>query len=162
MDLNDISKKDKYWRNISLAICKDKNLSDDIVQEMYLKVFELDKEITDYYVIIIIKNLFLDYCRKKNYDTSLDEVYNLSIDNSIYEINDDDYFILQKANNLKWWRKKLLEENYDKSLREIEKEFKINYGFIYRELVKARKEILGEKYNKKYNNKRFKNYAPKK
>ena len=36
--LNEICKKDKYWRTIAFAICKDKDLADDLVQDMYVKL----------------------------------------------------------------------------------------------------------------------------
>ena len=160
--LNEIYKKDKYWRTIAFAICKDKDLADDLVQDMYLKIFDITKSIDDYYIISIIRNLFLDLCRKKNEDISIDLIYNLAENNNSYEFDDNDLKILNKADKLKWWQKKLLEENFDKSLRQIETEFNINYGFIYRELEKARRIILKDNYKKKYKNKRFKNYSPKK
>ena len=163
MDLIEISKKDKYWRVIALNICKNKSLADDLVQEMYLKVFEMKtKEINDFYIATIINNLFLDICRKKNNEVDISEIYNLSSNDSIYEFDDKELEIINKAANIKWLKSKFLELNYDSSIRSIANEYNINYGFIYRQLLEARKEILGDDYDKLYKNRRFKNCRTKK
>jgi len=159
--LEQIAKKDKYWRSIAFKICKDKALADDLVQDMYIKVSKIEKDIDDYYIISIIRNLFLDICRSNKNNINIDDVYNLTSDTDTFELTDYEHTIIERANNLKWWQSKLILENYDKSLREIAEEFNINYGFIHRELKKARKEILKNDYDK-YKNKRFKNYSPKK
>ena len=49
-----------------------------------------------------------------------------------------------------------LKENYDKSIREIAKDFNINYAFIYRKLKEIREKVLQNDFDKLYNNKRFK------
>ena len=38
--LLELSKKDKKWRHIALKLCGNKDLADDIVQEMYLKLHD--------------------------------------------------------------------------------------------------------------------------
>lgn len=155
--LEDISKKDKYWRAIALNICKDKQLADDLVQDMYLKVNEIDKEVNDFYIITIINNLFIDVCRKNKNELDVSQLYNLVDKVYNYEYNDIDVTILERSNKLTWFQTKLLTENYDKSIRKIESEYNINYGYIYRELLKARKLVLQDDFEKLYKNKRFKN-----
>lgn len=162
MDLKEVSKKDKYWRAVALNICKDKSLADDLVQDMYLKVNEIDKEINDFYIITIINNLFIDVCRKNKNELDVSELYNLVDTVYNYEFNDRDVTVLERANKLTWFQTKLLSENYDKSIRQIESEYNINYGFIYRELLKARKLVLADDFDKLYKNKRFKNCRVKK
>jgi len=158
MDLTEISKKDKYWRVVALNICKDKSLADDLVQEMYLKIYEIEeKVINDYYIVLTINNIFLDICRKKNIEVDISEIYNLSSNDNEYEFNDEDLKIIDKANKLNWLKTKFLELNYDNSIREIANKYNINYGFIYRQLKIAREEILQEDYERLYKNKRFKN-----
>jgi DNA-directed RNA polymerase specialized sigma24 family protein len=41
--LEELSKKDEYWRQIAFKICKDKYLADDLVNEMYLKLYNNEK-----------------------------------------------------------------------------------------------------------------------
>ena len=152
-----LSKKDKHWREIAENICKDKDLANDIVQDMYLKLMNVDKDINDWYVIKTIKTLFLDHCRQKNKTIPLTSLFYLQDQTKIFEPNDEEYEILLKAKEIEWHKQELLEESYDRSLRAIEKEYNINYGFIFRELEKARIFILGDDFDKQYNNKRLKN-----
>jgi hypothetical protein len=79
----------------------------------------------------------------------------------IFEPDDYQAELLNKADNLKYIQKEYLEESYDRTLRQIGNEYKTNYGFVYRELDKARKEVLGSDYAEKYNNKRLKYRKPK-
>ena len=68
MILEELSKKDKYWRQVAFNISKDKNISDDLVQEMYLKIYRISLkkylEINDYYVVRILLNTYLDYLKE--------------------------------------------------------------------------------------------------
>ena len=158
MDLKDISKKDKYWRSIAFNICKDKHLANDLVQEMYLKIYDVEeKDINDYYVALTINNLFLDICRKKKLTVDIDTIYNLQSKDNVYEFDDVEIKYLERAESLNFVRRKLLEFNYDHSLLELQNKYNINYGYIFRQLKLARKEILKEDYDRLYKNKRFKN-----
>ena len=38
MILAELAKKDAQWRKMAFQICKDKDLADELVQEMYLKL----------------------------------------------------------------------------------------------------------------------------
>ena len=160
--LEDICKKDKKWRKIAVSICKNKTIADDLVQDMYLKVSTITKDINDYYIISIIRNLWLDMCRKKKVTIDIDNLYYLEDKQELFEPDDYELELLDKANNLKYIQKEFLEESYDRTLRQIGKNYNTNYGFIHRELEKSRKEVLGDDYEEKYNNKRLKYQKPKK
>ena len=162
MDLKIVSKKDDKWRSIALSICKDKNIADDLVQDMYLKVISITKPINDYYIISILRNLWLDICRKKNITIDIDALHYLEDKQQIFEADDYETKLIERANELSYIQKEFLDESYDRTLRQIGKNYNTNYGFIYRELEKARKEILKDDYNEKYNNKRLKYRKPKK
>ena len=159
--LKDICKKDKHWRKIANSICKNKSIADDLVQDMYLKVHSITKPINDYYIISIIRNLWLDICRKKKLTIDIDSLYYVEDKQQYFEPSDYEAELLDKAEKLKYIQKEYLEESYDRTLRQIGEEYNTNYGFVYRELEKARKEVLGDDYNEKYNNKRLKYKKPK-
>ena len=57
--IEQLAKKDTYWRRIAYNICKNKMLADDLVQDMYLALSNVTKEINDFYVIIVIRNIYL-------------------------------------------------------------------------------------------------------
>jgi DNA-directed RNA polymerase specialized sigma24 family protein len=131
--LEDLAKKDSYWRSIALRICKDKYLADDLVNDMYLKLANSEKQINDFYVIIVLRNLFIDHTKQKRL-ISIDELYNLSQKEN-FEIDDNEKDLID---SLEWWEKDLIELSYDNSLRELATKLNINYAFIYRVIKKAR------------------------
>jgi hypothetical protein len=163
--LEHLAKKDKLWRQTAFNICKCKDLADELTNLMYLRIYNynvpIDK-LTENYVGFVIYNLFRDHCKRIK-DLSLDWVYDNGGDawstedystliNTITVeeptgFDDDDSTILTKAGELKWWEQQLLSHSYDKSLRQIEKEFNINYKFVYNNTNRCRRIILGEDYN---------------
>jgi DNA-directed RNA polymerase specialized sigma24 family protein len=154
--IEQLALKDSLWRKIALKICKDETLSDDLVQDMYLKLYDCKKEINDFYVIRTIRNLFLDYIKQKN-NVSIDLFYNFEEINNHFEPDDYELSIIQDCEKLPFLQNGLLKESYDLSIREISKKYKhIDYGLIYRELDKARKTVLGNDIDL-YKNKRLKN-----
>jgi len=143
--LEELSKKDKKWREIAFSLCGDQMLADDIVQDMYLKSIRYDKPLNDAYIYFIIKSIFLDYCRKQsnNKTIRLDNLHFVKDNVSLFEIDDNDLEILNRYNDLDWKQRELIDMSYDKSLRQIEKELPlINYGYVYRQIKQGREEIL--------------------
>ena len=159
--LKELSKHNNFFKSVAINICKDAQLADDLVQEMYIKIYETNSTILNpkYYAIQIIKNLFIKECNR-NKPIYIEDCL-LDIEDSITAFNPDDTEdeILCKAKNLNFLQLNLLKESYDKSLREIEKEFDVRYITAHRELKKARKTILGDDYKKDYNNKRRKRHG---
>lgn len=148
--LEELCKKDKQWRELAFAICKDKSLADDLVQDMYIKSLRYEKPLNDSYIYFIIKSLFLDHCKSKRSNVNIDDLHFLKDNKSTFEINDSELEILLRYDKLNWKQQQLIEESYDKSLRQIEKEFPmINYAFAYREIKKGIKKVLGGDYNLK-------------
>ena len=148
MNLKEISKKDHLWRRYALKLSGDKFMADDLVQEMYLRVFKIEKEINDFYIMLTIRSIFFDKKKKKKnqimvYLEDYDSLLGTEDDpEKKFEINDEQKKILEDYNKLPFHQKQLIKESYSKSLRRIEKEFNINYGFAYREIKKAKKKLL--------------------
>ena len=139
MILDELSKKDKLWRQIALRICGDKMLADDLVQNMYLKLMNKTRW-TDYYVTNCMYWIFLDL-KKKAKDVRMEELHYVEDMTRTFEPNDEQQLVLDEFDKLDWVRKELLLERIDKSLRQIEREFNINYGYAYRETTKAKEQI---------------------
>ncbi len=140
--LEQLAKKDTQWRKIAYNICKDKSLADDLVQDMYLKLCESKKEINDFYVIIVLRNLFLDHI-KQNKTISLDG-FDLPDKNVKLELNDNEIDFIK---SLKWYEKELLEISQDLSYRDIQKQYNINYRFVGRVITKTQKKWQDQKNN---------------
>jgi RNA polymerase sigma factor (sigma-70 family) len=136
--LHQLAKKDSKWREIALKICKDKMLADDIVQEMYLKLANNKKQINDFYVIIVIRNLFIDHIKKQSANVSINNFYNFTEEENTFEIDDQQKEIID---SIYWVARDYFIMNYDMSLREMAKVLNTNYAFIYRTMKKAKDKI---------------------
>lgn len=148
MILDELSKHDRKWRQIALNICKDYDLAQDLVQEMYLKLMNRTR-FNDYFVAITLRNLFLDTLKKRK-NVRLEELHYLEDHAYIFEPNDQQKAILDEFDKLDWVAKELLLERIDRSLREIQEIYNINYGYIYRQTKEAKDKIKNNvKRNKK-------------
>ena len=128
-----LAKKDNYWRQIAYKICKDKYLADDIVNDMYLKLADNEKAKNDFYVVIVIRNLFIDTTKERKYIT-IDDNFTKEVSTN-YELDDNE---LQLIDSLEWWERDLIELSHDYSLRELGKKLNINYAFIHRTIKRVR------------------------
>ena len=122
-----LAKKDKYWRQIAFKICKDRMLADDLVNDMYLKLSNNTKEINDFYVIVTIKNLFLQEIKNKK-TVCIDNFYNFTTESN-YELDDKEKKIID---NIYWVARDYIELNQTMSLRQIAKALNTDYQFIYK------------------------------
>jgi DNA-directed RNA polymerase specialized sigma24 family protein len=141
MSLLELSKKDSYWRSIALKICRNKFMADDIVQEMYLKLCNNDKDKNDFYVIIVMRNIFLDTIKKDKMFLDVDN-YDFKDNDITFEIDDNEKEFIE---GLKWYEKELIEMSYDKSFHEIQRELNINYQFVRRILNKTKTKWQDQK-----------------
>lgn len=139
--LEELAKKDQKWREIAFKICKDRMLADDIVQDMYIKLAEHKKQINDFYVIIVMRNLFLDYIKKEKLKISIESIYHLENNDDTFEIDDEQKKLIE---NLYWVAKDYFIMSFDMSLREMAKELNTNYGFIYRTMKKEKDKLWQE------------------
>jgi len=139
--LQELSKKDKLWRNIAFNICKNKFLADEIVQEMYLRFHRNPKdEVNDYYVALVLKSVYLNMLKEKT-NASINSFHYIEDTNIDFEPNDKEQAILDEIDNLTWTQKELLAEVYDRSYREIESIYNINYGYSYLQVKKAKEKV---------------------
>lgn len=128
-----LAKKDSYWRSIAFNICKDRMLADDLVSEMYIRLMDCKKEINDFYVIVTIKNIFLQEIKTKK-TVSIEKFYNFA-NPEPFELDDKEKEVID---NMYWVAKEYIELSETKSLREIGKELNTNYAFIYRTIKKEK------------------------
>ena len=58
--INEIAKHDARWRTIALKITENKTTADDLVQDMYLKLMDKDKELSNFYIVMTLTSIFMD------------------------------------------------------------------------------------------------------
>jgi len=154
--LDELCKKDALWRELALRICGNKTDADDIVNEMYLRrhTHNRGQQTTDYYIVCTMRSIFLNM-KKTNKLILVRDIVSDIADVDIFETDDTEQYFLNKAKNLSYTQRELLELNYDNSLRDIQDRYGINYSYVHRAVTDARKKILGKNINE-YKNKRLK------
>lgn len=145
--LEELAKKDQLWRVIALKICKDRQLADDIVQEMYMRFHRNPKEkLYDSYVVQVLKSVFLNHIKTEKKEASINGLYYLECKNKTFEPSDEELELLNKFDELNWRQKELIAESYDRSLREIEVIYPmINYGYAFRQIKEGRETVLNDR-----------------
>ena len=130
-----LAKKHTLWVRMAKGICKDAYLADDIVSEMYLKLQNYNKELNDFYIYVTLKSCYIDWIRNENKLPKCELIDNIiqeeDIEDSIYKVPDC----------LTWTEKQILTLRYDKSLRDIEKQFKISHMTVSRIEKKAKQKL---------------------
>lgn len=159
--LDKLAEKHNDWIRMAFNICKCSDYSKDVVQDMYIKMYEQDQKIEnfnprDVYVWVTILNIIKEDNRTKQNQVTINECLNLATKDNIYEFDDDELMYLNRAKEFRYLDRGLLCENYDKGLRQVEKDTGVPYWFIHRRLEKTRKLILRDKYDELYKNKRLK------
>ena len=163
MCLEELSKNHDKYIGMAFNICRNEDYSRDVVQDAYLKIYDIkqkepDTDVTDLYVWMVIFNIIQDHYRriKRIKEISIENALHIAVTDNIIEFDDVEQMYLNRANEFRYLDRGLLIESYDKSLRTIETETEINYGYVHKALDKTRKLILREKYDKLYKNKRLK------
>jgi RNA polymerase sigma factor (sigma-70 family) len=152
--LERLSKRNEEWRNLAYRICGNYDHAQDLVQQMYLKLADY-KRVNDAMVAITIKNLWLDLLKKKNREVGIDSFHSLPYGENTFEPSDKQIEYLNRFDDLPMVQKELIQESFDKSTREIGREFNINYCYVHRQIHKGLKKILKEDY-KEYKNSNLK------
>ena len=146
-----VAAKHKEWIDIVLSFGCDQETSEDIVQEMYIKIqLKLEKgldimydekEINYYYIFKTLKTLFYDLKRKgKNIKiVSLDEIQLTTSDVNYKEPYDK---IKEELSKMFWYDRKVFEIiNSGESIAEFSRKSLIHYYSLYNTYKKVKKQL---------------------
>jgi len=144
MILIELAKKDSQWRKMALQICKDPDLADELVQEMYIKVSNKTKPLSDGYIFVTLRSLFYDHL--KNKDILIDDFskFEMIVEEYSEEL-DIDYLKLTK--NLTWYEKTMFELSTLVGQRELERQTGIPLQTIHRINKMVKIKLNGKKKN---------------
>jgi len=138
--LEELAKKDAQWRKMAFQICKDKDLADELVQEMYLKLYQNTNLIKEGYIYTVLRNLFYDYTKSQK-DIIVD-FSNIEIEDTEY-IEPVDYFQLMKG--LTWYERTMFELSTLVGQRELSRQTGIHLQTIHRVNKMVKSKINGKK-----------------
>ena len=167
-----LTAKHKEWVAMANAICGDINLANDLVQDMYIRLYKYvddpDKiikndEVNPFFVYVTLRNLFYDHLKfkkrqvNKNYaDAESIWLLSPSAESTAKKQKDDSMekaylkildSIDEEVSTWHWYDQKLFKLYYytNQSLRNIAEDTKISLTSIYNS-CKNYKEILKEKF----------------
>lgn len=132
--IEQLAQRDSDWRQMAFKITKDKDLADNIVQEMYLKAHTF-KNINNSYIYTVLRNLFYDSLKTKEI---------LIDDFTRFEIIEDEYITLPEfdelAKNLTWYERTMFIKATEYGQRPFSRQTGIHLQTIHRinKLVKEK------------------------
>lgn len=160
--LEKLSKRDKDWMRMAQSFGLDKETSRDLVQEMYLKLYEKttydkikygDDDVNTFYVYVTLRNLFYDRKRSKVSFVELKEDFEYEESSNdckhlLEEMLED---ISETIENLHWYDQKIFEIYYgnNETIRQLSEGSKISSSSIFNTLKNVRTKIK-EKHKEKY------------
>ena len=140
--INELAKKDAQWRKMSYQICKDKDLADELTQEMYLKLQHKIKPLSDGYIFVTLRSLFYDYL--KNNNILIDDFSKFEVIDELY-IEPIDYNELSK--DLTWYERTIFELSTLNGQRELERQTGIPLQTIHRVNKMVKIKLNGKEKN---------------
>lgn len=167
--VDSVSKRWDEFYAMAMSICKNEELSNDLVQMMFLKLLDIERkegsldrikykdEINTYFCYRILFNLFLEYVNQSTkrdklfvYIDDLKSSIKLEYDPNESALAEEEYHEKQlellkevEATELHWYDAQLLKEYgmSDKSLRQLGKETGISTMSIYNTIKNARRKV---------------------
>ena len=134
--IEQLAQRDSDWRQMAFKITKDKDLADDIVQEMYIKSVDFKNvRKIDWYVYTVLRNLFYDSLKTKEI---------LIDDFTRFEIIEDEYVSLPEfdelAKNLTWYERTMFVCSTLQGQRPFSRQTEIHIQTVHRinKLVKEK------------------------
>ena len=142
--LEELSKRDKEWREMAFKICNCHTLSDDLVNDMYLVVVKKQR-VNEAYIYRTLKGLYLDYLKHKNKTISINNLHYIKQDEN--EKTKKRYQCLEIIQDVSFFEREVLLQTHEKSLRKCEEDTGVHYGVFNYHKTKALKK-LKDKYGR--------------
>jgi hypothetical protein len=140
--IHELAKKDAQWRKMAFQICKSKDLADELVQNMYIKLSERTIPVSDGYIFVTLRSLFYDSL--KNNDILIDDFSNFEVEDEEY-CEGIDYSELSK--DLTWYERTMFEQSTLLGQRELSRQTGIHIQTIHRINKMVKLKLNGKKKN---------------
>jgi len=151
--IEDIYKKHNVWVDIVCSFGCNKSTAEDLVSEMYIKIYRKlveglvieygEKDYNYYYIFKTLKSLFYDLKRKEKNIKIIDisEIKNTSEDYNIRYT--ESYTIIQnELKNMYWYNRKVYEIiESGESIAELSRKSGIAYHSLYNTYIKVKKTL---------------------
>jgi len=125
---------------MAFQICKSKDLADELVQNMYIKLSERTIPVTDGYIFVTLRSLFYDSL--KNNDILIDDFSKFEVEDEEY-CEGIDYSELSK--DLTWYERTMFEQSTLIGQRELSRQTGIHIQTIHRINKMVKLKLNGRK-----------------
>jgi hypothetical protein len=125
---------------MALQICKNKDLADELTQNMYIKLSDRTTMVFDGYIFVTLRSLFYDSL--KNNDILIDDF-------SKFEVEDEEYCegvdYSEISKDLTWYEKTMFEQSTLLGQRELSRQTGIHIQTIHRINKMVKNKLNGRK-----------------
>ena len=146
-----LAKKHSDWVQVVSSFGCDRQLAEDIVQEMYIKIqLKLEKgldisygnnDINYYYVFKTLRTLFLDLKRKTK-NIKMVDIENLSNFETDIDYTDKYDLVKKELKKMYWYDRKVFEIiNSGQSIAALSRKTKIQYYSLYNTYKKVKEKL---------------------
>lgn len=146
------NKNDAYFRGMARRICKNKSEADDLVQDMYLKLYRYDQSklvdmhkngVSKFICVRIINQLFLDSKRKNKKEFFYHFLEDFTEDVDVLERKEKAEHIRYYMEKLYWFDGRLFDEyvSSEMTMRGLSKATGINLRSIFNAITRAKTEL---------------------
>lgn len=144
--LEELSKNHKHWISIAYQICKDKDYANDLVQDMYLKLYNSDKKVNESYIYFVLRSIFLDEKRKQK-EFTID--YEIEIKQEEFDIEHfcEIELINEVVDKQPTYKKAIVENAYDDGIMNFCRKSQISYTMVKKTQNNLKAEIWQRKKN---------------
>lgn len=125
---------------MALQICKCKDLADELVQNMYIKLSERTIPVSDGYIFVTLRSLFYDSL--KNNDILINDFSKFEVEDEEY-CEGIDYDELSK--DLTWYERTMFEQSTLIGQRELARQTGIHIQTIHRVNKMVKIKLNGKK-----------------
>jgi DNA-directed RNA polymerase specialized sigma24 family protein len=125
---------------MAFQICKSKDLADELVQNMYIKLSERTISVSDGYIFVTLRSLFYDSL--KNNDILIDDFSKFEVEDEEY-CEGIDYDELSK--DLTWYERTMFEQSTLIGQRELARQTGIHIQTIHRINKMVKTKLNGKK-----------------
>jgi len=152
--LDKIVLKHDKWLKVALSICKCKDAANDLVQDMYIKMHQVNKEVDDGYIYSVLRSIFIESKRKKKRIYKRNQRYEFLLKPEEEEAEETDTFLLQKKSyenaykSLEKYERVIIHFSSKMGLREFSRKSGISISLVQKTKNKLKKLIWEE--SKKY------------
>ena len=146
MILDILAKRHNEWIKPANKICRNSDRSKDLVQDMYIRIYNSGKtidQINECYIYFIMRNQFFNELKREKETILIDDFSNIEIEEQEYNKEKDQILsILEKERQkLSWYEKQIIDLTTEFGQRELSRQTGIHIQTIHNTTKKIKKKL---------------------